>query len=55
MQVTREQKEKGKEISGKSKCTVYVNESGEFFTSQNLASLSVNGNKEKYAIAYDNK
>ncbi len=28
---------------------MYVNEGGEFFTSENLASGSVNGNKDKYA------
>ena len=55
MTPTKEQKDKAKEILGKSKGNIYVNESGEFFTSQNLAALSAKNNKEKYALAYENK
>ena len=52
---TKEQKDKAKKILGKSKGKVYVNESGEFFTREDLAALSVKNNKEKYAVAYESK
>jgi hypothetical protein len=52
---TNEQKAKAKEILGKSKGKIFVNEDGEFFTSENLAALSVENKKDKYALAFENK
>jgi hypothetical protein len=50
MQVTKVQKQKAAEIAKAQKITtVWVNASGEFFTTDNLASLSVAGEKDKYA------
>jgi hypothetical protein len=50
MQVTKEQKAKAAEIAKAQKIkAVWVNEKGEFFTAEDLASLSVDGKKEKFA------
>lgn len=49
MKITDEQKTKGIEIATGLKITVlYINDKGEFFTSENLAQLSVAGDKKKY-------
>ncbi|MBD8348583.1 hypothetical protein [Dysgonomonas sp. HGC4] len=49
MTATAEQIEKGKEIAKDLKVKkLYLNDKGEFFTSQNLASLSVKADKKKY-------
>jgi hypothetical protein len=49
MNATNEQIEKGKELAEKLKVTVlYINDKGEYFTSDNLAQLSVKGDKKKY-------
>lgn len=49
MNATAEQIEKGKKIAKELKVnTLYLNEKGEYFTSLNLASLSVKGDKKKY-------
>ena len=49
MKVTNEQIEKGKGIAVRLKTNVlYVNESGEYFSRENLAQLSVKGDKKKY-------
>ena len=50
MQVTKEHREKAAELAAKNKVnTLYVNKKGEFFTSENLASISVNGKNNNYA------
>jgi hypothetical protein len=50
MQVTKVMKEKTVEIAKEQKANVlWVNKSGEFFTTENMASLSVKGKKEEYA------
>jgi 23S rRNA pseudoU1915 N3-methylase RlmH len=49
MNVTKEQKAKALEIAKAQKVkAVWVNEKGEYFTSEDLASLSVKGKKDKY-------
>lgn len=49
MKATEEQFEKGKAIAEKLKVnTLFINEGGEYFTSENLAQLSVKGDKKKY-------
>ena len=49
MKVTAKQVESGKDIAAKLKTNVlYINEAGEYFTSENLAQLSVYGDKKKY-------
>lgn len=46
---TAKQIEAGKDIAAKLKKDVlYINEAGEYFTSENLAQLSVKGDKNKY-------
>ena len=50
MQVTKEQKTKAAELAKKHKVSVlWVNKKGEFFTTENSASLSVNGKKDDFA------
>ncbi len=50
MEVTKEQKKQAQELASKHKVkSIFINESGEFFTEQNLAALSVGGDKEKFA------
>jgi hypothetical protein len=50
MNVTKEIKEKAAKIAGEHGLSeMWVNKGGEFFTSENQASLSVKGEKEKYA------
>jgi hypothetical protein len=49
MKPTKEHIETGKELAKKHGLKqLFVNESGEFFTSQNAASLSVGHNKDKF-------
>lgn len=49
MHATNDQIEKGKGIAAKLKTDVlYINVNGEYFTSENLAQLSVKGDKKKY-------
>jgi hypothetical protein len=49
MQATKAIKEKAVEIAEKQKLdAIWVNKGGEFFTSENLASLSVKGKKEDF-------
>jgi hypothetical protein len=49
MKANQEQTQKGKSLAGRLKTdTLFVNERGEFFTSENLAQLSVKGDKKKY-------
>ena len=49
MKATKEQIEKGKGIAIKLKTdTLFINEKGEYFTSENRAQLSVKGDKQKY-------
>lgn len=49
MKATKEQIEKGKELAEKLKTDIlFINEAGEYFTSENLAQLSVKGDKKKY-------
>lgn len=49
MKANQEQIEKGKGVAKQLKTDIlFINESGEFFTNENLAQLSVKGNKEKY-------
>ncbi len=55
MTVTKEQKEKAQKILGKSKGVIYVNNKGEFFTTENLAAVSVENKKDNYALACENK
>ncbi|MDR0829648.1 MAG: hypothetical protein LBN95_06015 [Prevotellaceae bacterium] len=50
MTATKEQKEKALEIAKKQKINaVWVNEKGEFFTTENYAMLSVGNKKDKVA------
>lgn len=49
MKITDEQKAKAQELAEKLKVGwLYVNDKGEYFTSENLAQLSVGGDKKKY-------
>lgn len=49
MKATNKQIEEGKAIAKQLKTdTLFINENGEYFTSENLAQLSVNGDKKKY-------
>lgn len=49
MKITDEQRTKGQELAKQMRTDVlYVNETGEYFTSENLAQLSVAGDKKKY-------
>lgn len=49
MKITEETRQRGKELAGELKASVlFVNDKNEFFTSENLASLSVSGNKAKF-------
>jgi 23S rRNA pseudoU1915 N3-methylase RlmH len=49
MNVTKEQKAMAIEIAKAQKVkSVWINEKGEYFTSEDLASLSVKGKKDKY-------
>lgn len=49
MKITEEIRNKGQELASKMKVnSLYVNDKGEFFTTQNLASLSVDGKKDRY-------
>lgn len=49
MKITDEQRAKAQELAEKLKVSkLYVNDKGEYFTSENLAQLSVEGNKKKY-------
>lgn len=51
LQITKEQKEKANEIGRKHNVEkVFVNDKGEFFTVENYAKLSVNGDKDKIAV-----
>lgn len=53
MKITDEQKTKGIEIATGLKITVlYINDKGEFFTSENLAQLSVAGDKRSTKIRF---
>ena len=52
---TKEQKAKAKELLKGAKGKIFVNVKGEFFTTENLASLSVKNKKDDYALAYENK
>ena len=50
LQVTKEQKQKAIELGRKHNVnSMFVNDKGEFFTNENFAKLSVNGDKEKLA------
>ncbi len=50
LKITSETKKRAEEVAAKNGLSViYVNEKGEFFSNENFASLSVKGNKEKYA------
>lgn len=50
MQVTKVIKEKAAEVANAQKASVlWVNKNGEFFTTENMAALSVKGKKEEYA------
>lgn len=49
MKISEETKQRGEELAGELKASVlYVNDKNEFFTTENLAALSVSGNKKKY-------
>ena len=49
MKISEEIRNKGQELAEQMKVSVlYVNEKGEFFSSENLAQLSVKGDKKKY-------
>lgn len=49
MKISEEIKNKGQKFAEQMKVSVlYVNEKGEFFSSENLAQLSVKGDKKKY-------
>lgn len=49
MKATKNQIEKGREQAERLKVTIlYINNKGEYFTSENLAQLSVKGDKKKY-------
>lgn len=49
MKISEETKQRGEELASDLKVGVlYVNDKNEFFTSENLAALSVSGNKTKY-------
>lgn len=49
MKVAQQQIKKGKELTEKLKTAIlYINDKGEYFTSENLAQLSVKGDKKKY-------
>jgi len=49
MKANQEQIEKGKGIARQLKTdTLFINEKGEYFTSENRAQLSVKGDKKKY-------
>jgi len=49
MKATKKQIEKGKSLAKSLKIDiVYVNDKGEYFTNENLAQLSVKGDKQRY-------
>ena len=49
MKATKKQIEKGGALAKQLKTVIlFINENGEFFTSENLAQLSVKGDKKKY-------
>ncbi|NDV93543.1 hypothetical protein D0T84_01250 [Dysgonomonas sp. 521] len=49
MKANQKQIEKGKSIAKQLKTdTLFINDKGEYFTSENRAQLSVNGDKKKY-------
>lgn len=49
MKATKEQIDKGKELAEKLKTDIlFINEAGEYFTDENLAQLSVKGDKKEY-------
>ena len=52
---TKEQKAQAKELLGKGKGQIFVNEKGEFFSSENRAALSVGNKKDGYALAFESK
>jgi hypothetical protein len=49
MKITEAQLKRARELAAKHGCKeLFINEKGEFFTSQNYAALSVKNNKEKW-------
>lgn len=50
MKVTKKQAEEGAAIAEKLRVNgLFINKKGEYFTSENLAALSVGGKKDQYA------